>query len=130
MRTKSILTLLAASAFLLSVSACGDKNPADAHATEVVMTYTPNPATVNTAISFEFEVTEDGVEVTGLAPHVEVVMQGMSDHNEMMVEEEAGGHGGHYGGTHTFAMAGTYDIHFEFTHDEELADEEFSLTVQ
>lgn len=122
----SILITLA-----LFVVGCGDKNATenDNHTIEVTMTYTPNPATVNTAISFLFEVEDDGEHMSGLAPHVEIIKEGTTDHEEMTTSEDTE-EAGHYRGTHTFTEAGAYDIHFEFMHDGDESDEEFSLTVQ
>ncbi|MCH7612597.1 MAG: FixH family protein [Candidatus Marinimicrobia bacterium] len=118
--------------FALLVTGCGDKNSTenDHHTIEVTMTYIPNPATVNTAISFLFKVEDDDEHMSGLTPHVEIIKEGATGHVEMETSEDTD-EAGHYRGTHTFTETGTYDIHFEFMLDDgDEMDEEFSLTVQ
>ena len=43
-----------------------------------------------------------------------------------LAEEEQG----HYSGTHTFAPAGVYEVHFNFIHEGEPEERHFDITVQ
>lgn len=121
----SSLFVLATLVFF-SVS-CSDND--DHGELEVMMTYTPNPATVNTPIEITFEVEEGGehkaveevgceIEKEGTGNHVEIEIH--ADHSEV----------GHYHGEYTFTEAGEYEVHFNFRHDSEPNEKEFTITVQ
>ncbi len=116
--TISILTL--ATVFLFT--GCEDNNAADDdHHDEFTLefSYTPDPATVNTEISFTFKVEDDhGEHVEGLVhTECEFEMTGMNP-VEIELTEDSAEHG-HYIGTATFTMAGEYEVHFEYMHDGE-----------
>ncbi|MEE9168559.1 MAG: FixH family protein [bacterium] len=120
------------SAFVLLVSACGEKNttePEHGHTLVVEMSYTPNPATANTAIHFLFETEDDGEHVAVTGIDVEVEKEGTGNHVEIEVTPEAG-EVGHYEGEYTFTEAGNYELHFNGMHDNEPFEKEFSITVQ
>lgn len=119
MYKSKIRTFAIIAAMLTLAVGCGDKNPtSDAHDDQfdVTYTYTPSPATVGTAITFTFEVESDGEHVedlTGTACELE--MEGMDPTEIDLTEAEAG----HYSGSHTFTMAGEYEVQFHYMHDGE-----------
>lgn len=116
---------------IFAFGACGKKNttePDHAHGVEVMMSYTPNPATANTAIAFLFETEENGTHVAVSGIDVEVEKEGTGVHVEIVVTPEAG-ETGHYVGTHTFSEAGNYELHFKGTHDGEAFEHKFTIVV-
>jgi hypothetical protein len=109
--------------------ACEEKSTQpEEHILEVQFSYTPDPATANTAIEFLFEVEENGVHTAVTMFSCEVEKEGTGNHLEVMLEEEHG-EAGHYGGLHTFSEAATYEVHFEFMHDNEMEQRIFEITV-
>lgn len=117
--TFTILTL--ATVFLFT--GCSDNNITgdDQHHDEyaVEFSYTPDPATVNTEISFTFKVEDEhGEHVEGLMQtECDFEMEGI-DPVEIELTEDSSDHG-HYMGTATFTMAGEYEVHFHYMHDDE-----------
>ncbi len=116
--------------------ACDKKENEEQAVVDIEFSYTPNPATVNTAISFDFEAVEAG------AAHGD---HGDDHHFELsMVTCEVGSHDGgthqemtithnevedHYEGTWTFIEAGTYEIHFGYMYENEMFEKEFEIVV-
>lgn len=96
---------------------------------EVMMSYTPNPATVNTEITFTFEVEEGGEHVAVTMVSCEVEKSGTGIHQEMAIAAEPG-EVGHYIAKRTFTEASTYELHFEFMHDNEMAEHPFEIQIQ
>lgn len=92
----------------------------------VTMTYTPNPATVNTPIEFNFSVMEDNVakEVTDVTGEM---MMGMSNLDPMMVEKTGTGM---YMGTYTFTKSDSCKITFNYKHDGTMNMKEFTIFVK
>ena len=125
----TLVLLMAFSAFLLL--ACGDTttNPDDHGVLEVTMENTPNPATVNTEITFTFEVEEGGEHTAVTMFSCEVEKAGTGNHEEMALTA-APNEVGHYVGTRTFTEAGTYELHFNFMHDNEMEERAFEVEVQ
>ena len=114
------------------LSSCDKKSTEpehEEHAAEVELTITPDPATVNTVINFKFEVEENGVHVDVTMVKCEIEKAGTGNHQEMQLTPEQG-ETGHYMGTWTFTEAGAHEIHFEFMHDGEMLEKQFTLTVQ
>lgn len=118
--TLFISTLFLGTAFIFT--SCEDKKDEDNdHNSEytVEYSYTPDPATVDTEISFTFKVEDEHSEhVEGLMhTECEFEMSGM-DPVEIELTEDSSDHG-HYLGTATFTMAGDYEVHFRYMHDDE-----------
>lgn len=116
---------------LLLLVACSDSvtNPDDHGALEVTMQYTPNPATVNTEITFTFEVEEGGEHTAVTNFSCEVEKAGTGNHQDMALTADPD-EVGHYIGKRTFSEAGTYELHFKFMHDNEMEEREFEIDVQ
>lgn len=119
------------SSLALVIIGCGDKSTGNdhEHSVEVTMSYSPDPATVDTLISFLFEVEENEEHLSDLTADVEIEKEGSTGHVEMAVSEDLD-EPGHYRGAHTFIETGSYHLHFEFTHEGEEVAEEFPITVQ
>lgn len=115
----------------LSLSSCSD-NPAAAEEhgeLEITMSYSPDPATVNTPIEITFEVEEGGEHKAVEEFECEIEKEGTGHHMEMELhadEHETG----HYHGEYTFAEAGHYEVHFKFKHDGEANEKKFEIEVQ
>ena len=125
----SIATLFLAAAFLFT--GCEDKKETvDAHddAYTLEVSYTPNPATVNTEISFTYKVEDEHNEHVGGLMHTEseFEMTGMGPVEMELTEDSADE--GHYLGTATFSMAGEYEVHFEYMHGDESSHMSASTT--
>lgn len=115
---------------LLVVSCEETTQPEDHHhELEVTLSYTPTPATVNTEITFTFEVEEAGEHVSVSDVSCEIGKVGSGSHQDMAVSADPD-EAGHYTATWTFAEAGTYEIHFHFKHDNEMDEREFQIEVQ
>lgn len=128
MKTKRIfkITTLMVSVVLLTFFYSCDKKTTEPeeHELEITLKYTPNPATVGTPITFIFEVEENGEHKAVTMYSCEVHMEG-SEFEMELEEEEAG----HYKGVHTFTEAGTYEMHFEYMHDDKMDGKEFEVTI-
>ena len=112
------LMAIALASFLTS---CEQSATDHGHMLHVEFSYAPSPATVNTPIDLLFEADEDGTHMS--LENVACEIHGIG--SVALAEEEVG----HYVGTHTFATAGTYDVHFSYTHEGDPFEEEFSITV-
>jgi len=131
-------TLLISTLFLITAfifTSCEDNKDADGdHHDEYTFefSYAPDPATVDTEISFTFKVEDEHSEhVEGLMQtECEFEMSGM-DPVEIELTEDSSDHG-HYLGTATFTMAGDYEVHFHYMHDDESnhMSSDTTLTVQ
>ena len=135
---KTTLTLISIiTVFFMTVNqSCDEKTTEEPSAVDIEFSYTPNPATVNTAISFDFEAVEAG------AAHGD---HGDDHHFELsMVTCEVGSHDGgthqemtithneveeHYEGTWTFNETGTYELHFGYMYENEMFEKEFEVVV-
>ncbi|MBU2507032.1 MAG: FixH family protein [Bacteroidetes bacterium] len=96
---------------------------------EVTMTYSPNPAVVNTPIEITFEVEEGGEHKAVEEFESEIEKEGTGNHVKMemnAVENEAG----HYRGEYTFTGAGHYEVHFKFMYDMLQNEKTFEIEVQ
>ena len=111
--------------------ACDEKSTEPEHDENelvVTMEHTPDPATSNTEIMFIFEVEDHGEHVDVTEYSCEIELEGSGNHLPMTLTPEAG-ETGHYVGNFTFTEAGTYEIHFEFMHEEEINEEKFNVQV-
>ena len=117
----SKLTLLSLIIAMMSVSCENSTDPEHGHMQEVTFTYSPTPATTGTEITLLFVVEEGGVHTS--------VMDAACEIHDLSTVTLAAGETGHYSGTHTFAQAGTFDIHFSFTHEGSMVEEAFTITV-
>jgi hypothetical protein len=59
----------------------------------------------------------------------EVEKAGTGNHEDMTLSADLG-EVGHYIGTRTFTEAGTYELHFNFMHDDEMEERAFEVEVQ
>lgn len=127
----SPFVVIVALTFLLSN--CSDKNttePTDEHGElEVTMSYSPNPATVNTPIEITFEVEEGGEHKAVEEFECEIEKEGTGHHMEMPLHSDEH-ETGHYHGEYTFAEAGHYEVHFKFKHDGKANEKKFEIEVQ
>lgn len=92
----------------------------------VTMTYSPNPATVNTPVEFNFSVMEDNVakEITDVTSEM---MMGMTNLSPMTMTKKSTGM---YMGTYTFTKSDSCKITFNFMHDGEMNMKEFTIFVK
>lgn len=128
---KKLIYIFILSISIIVITSCDEKamQPEENHETEVTLTISPDPATVNTLINFLFEVEENGVHVDVTMYSCEVEKEGSSNHMEM--EMNPSDHdAGHYEGSWTFTETGPHEVHFEFMHDEEMHEELFTIVVQ
>ena len=93
----------------------------DHHMVQIDFSYTPTSAVVNIPITLLFEVESEGEHVGVENPACEIHTLG----NVTLTEGETG----HYSGVHTFTQAGTYEVHFSYTLDGMVMEDEFSITV-
>ncbi len=122
--TVAIAIVVVASVLLTS---CGKKaTEPDTMASTVTMTYTPNPATVNTPITFNFSVMENmaAVDVTEVTTGM---MQGMTNMEGMMMSKTGTGM---YMGEYTFTKSDSCKITFNYNHHGELMKQEFTIFVK
>lgn len=124
---KRLVRLLIVTAlFSVIFLACDDKK--DDHVVEVTLQLTPDPPTVNTPITFLFEVEENGEHVDVTMFECEIEKAGSGNH-QMMGLQAMGGEMGHYTGTWTFTETGNHEAHFSFMHDGEMEERTFDFTV-
>ena len=99
----------------------GSTDPDHGHMAEIDFSYSPTPAVTGIEISLLFEAEEDGVHASLAGAACEIHSLG-----EVTLTE---GETGHYHGAHTFTQAGTYDVHFSYSHEGMTMEEQFSITV-
>lgn len=122
------VTLLAIFA-ILTISCDKKDPPPDEDELEVTFDYTPNPAVIDTAITFTFEVEHNGMHMAVTNYTCEVGVHGGASHDEVSLTADPSEEG-HYSGSHTFTATGEFEVHFSFHHEGETHEKEFSLTVQ
>jgi len=114
-----LLVLVVLSIFVYS---CDDKMM-DEHSMNVNFSYLPNPVVLNSPCTFTFETMEESV------------YKDVTDFNCMFMPDETTtipltkATDGKYTGTYTFTTAGTYTLMFEYMHDSEMGEKEFTITV-
>jgi hypothetical protein len=118
---------------------CGEKSVEPDHPLiDIEMEYSPNPAIVNSTITFKFESVEAGEahndDHSDGDDHLAISMVTCEiggheggDHSEMTLSKDD--HGNHYEGTWIFEEAGHYEIHFGYMHDGEMKEKEFEIEV-
>jgi len=121
----AVLTLVI---FTISlITSCGKKTTEpDNMASTVTMTYTPNPATVNTSISFNFSVMENmvAVDVTDVTC---AMMMGMTALNPMTVTKTGTGM---FMGTATFTKSDSCKITLNYNHHGTMMMQDFMIFVK
>ena len=111
---------------VVAIASCGKKDTTmDMGTMTITMTNTPNPAVKNTAITFMFMVMDNNM-LTAVTNTSAEIIKGTDTKTMDCMEMEAG----KYTGTYTFTDAGTYAIHFHYTHSGTDADMDFSVVVQ
>ncbi len=118
-------TILLICAVAITAS-CGKKEtPMDMGTMTITLTTTPSPAVKNTPIAFMFMVMDNNMLTTVTSTSAEII-KGADVKTMDCMEMEMG----KYGGTYTFTEAGTYEIHFKYTHEGTASDKDFTLVVQ
>ena len=108
--------------------ACDKKTDEHHDEIDIEMSYTPNPALVNTEIHIEFEpvsTTGDHVELSMVT--CEIHMEGGVDEHELTLVKEATHT--HYEGDWTFTASGTHELHFGYMHDDAMIEKEFTIVI-
>jgi len=116
----TILVLLVLSSGVSMIS-CGTK---ENHGTDVTMTYSPNPAIVDSTITFNFEVKEDGMMMSVTNFTCEAALG--SNKMPITLTEVSSGL---YRGTRKFDSAGTYQMNFNFMHSNAADSRKFNCIV-
>ncbi len=119
MKTHKIISLLVIVLMLISCNTSINQPHNHSMNNTIEFSYTPDPATVNTEISFTFKVEdEDGEHIEGLMQtECDFEMEGIEP-VEIELTEDSSDHG-HYLGTAIFTVAGEYEVHFHYMHDDE-----------
>ncbi|MEI6576339.1 MAG: hypothetical protein WCO63_09200 [Bacteroidota bacterium] len=119
----AIVILIASIGF--AMSSCDKKKSANPMNMDIQMTYTPNPAKVDSIVTFTFNVTESGMMSNVDTYSCDVVMGASSD---TMTITHMGT--GIYNGTRKFNAAGTYEMHFNYMMMGSSGDMHFPCVVQ
>lgn len=109
------------------LTSCGKKaTEPDTMAATVTMTYTPNPATVNTPIDFNFSVMEEmkAVDVTDVTCGM---MNGMTNLNPLTLTKTGTGM---YMGTATFTTSDSCKVSFKYNHHGTMMMQDFTIFVK
>ena len=118
----SVMLVAMSLVFLFFTVSCEENALDHGHMQHVEFSYSPMPAVVGAEITLLFTVESEEVLVSVDNPACEI-----HDVGAVALGE---GEAGHYTGQHTFASAGTYAVHFTFSHEGSPVEEEFSLVVE
>ena len=136
MKTKNLLFVGILTYLMLVVSiSCEKKTDEMDTLIDIEMSYSPNPAVVDSVITFTFEAVEAEAEHGHGGEeehHFELSMVTCEVHGGTLEEEIVLTHHeaeGHYEGEWTFTEAGTYELHFGYMYESEMFEKEFSLQV-
>lgn len=128
--------LLLSISLIASLYSCEKKTVvAEATQVDIEMSYTPNPAVVNTAITFTFEAVEAGADHHddgGEEHHFELSMVTCEIHHGDHEEEMTLIHhddDDHYEGEFTFDEAETFELHLSYMYEGETFEKEFVVVV-
>ena len=119
----AIIILVASMAFV--TTSCDKKSTDSSMNMDIQMTYAPNPAKVDSIITFTFKVQENGMMTNVDSYSCDVVMGSNMDTMHMV---PAGL--GMYKGTRKFTAAGTYEMHFNYMMMGSSGDMHFPCVVE
>lgn len=135
MKTKNLLFVgLLAYLVLIVSTSCEKKTDETNSLIDIEMSYSPNPAVVDSVITLTFEAVEAGAahDDSGDDHHFELSMVSCEVHGGTSEEEITLTHHeaeGHYEGEWTFTEVGTYELHFGYMYENEMFEKEFEVMI-